>query len=267
MKSSYYNRVTALVLLAMAVGLIVAAASAVGQAQGRRSRDRSNRITRPAGSSGVRVIRSAEPNAVRVIRSVEPNAVAPDAAQAATASTPASDAAAKSEAAPSTGTTEQQDRWAAYDIIRQRNIFSRNRVAYRPPDEAAPKPVAPDPETYFVLRGVVQENNQFIAFIEDTQGGRFLRLRQNDSVARGVLKSLSLDSVEYQFGDKTITINIGSDLEGGRGAVATGEPSDYPQNSSSAAQPAETGQQSTPSGNEGDILKRLMEQRRQQLGQ
>jgi hypothetical protein len=228
MKNSCYSRVVALLSLTTAIGVMVAAA-AIGQTQGRRSRDRSNRVAR-----------SAEPNT----------------------------AARNVGGAVTTSATAPQDGLAAYDIIRQRNIFSRQRIPPRPAGEREAKPVvAPDPETFFLLRGIVQENSEFIAFIEDTQTGRVVRLRQNDSVARGVVKSLSLDSIEYQLGDKTIPVKIGFDLEGGHGTTVAGGTLDWPQNSAPAAQPAPTGQPQTPSSNEADILKRLMEQRRQQLGQ
>ena len=57
----------------------------------------------------------------------------------------------------------------------------------------------PNPESYFLLKGVVQENNQFIAFVEDKQTGSVLRLRQGDRVARGTVKSLTLDGLEYEL--------------------------------------------------------------------
>ena len=237
MKSSYSNRTIAIALLLVAgAGLMIDAGPTVGQVQGRRARDRSNRGARSAG----------------------PNAVQPDAGQ------PGSSSGAAGESVA--GAARSQDRWATYDVILRRNIFSRQRIAPRPEGEQT-QVVVPDPETYFVLRGVVQQNDEFIAFIEDTQGGRVLRLRRNDSVARGVIKSLSLDSVEYQFGDKTTAISMGSNLQGGRGAVITDEMSDWPQISVPAAQPGGTAQPQMPSGDESEILKRLMEQRRQQLGQ
>jgi hypothetical protein len=240
MKISYSNRTIAIALLMVAgAGLMIDAGPTVGLAQGRRARDRSNRDA----------------------RSAEPNPLQRDAVQTASSS------GAATESVAGAGAAQSQDRWATYNIILQRNIFSRQRIPPRPAGEAEAQAVAPDPETYFVLRGVVQQNNEFIAFIEDTQSGRVLQLRRNDSVARGVIKSLNLDSVEYQFDDKTTTVQMGSDLQGGRGAVITDEMSDWPQTSVPAAQPGGTAPPQTPSSDESDIIKRLMEQRRQQLGQ
>ena len=118
--------------------------------------------------------------------------------------------------------SEETGPWARYNVILQRNIFSRQRTAFRPRDRNSESQVVavPNPETHFVLRGIAQEDNQVIAFIEDTQGGGVLRLRQGDRVARGAIKTLSLDALEYQLEDKTISIRLGCDLEGTRAPVA-----------------------------------------------
>jgi hypothetical protein len=163
----------------------------------------------------------------------------------------------------------QDDQWAKYDIILTRNIFSRQRAApQRQEVRTEPVRALPNPEAYLLLKGVVQENGQFLAFVEDTQGGSVLRLRQGDRVARGAVKSLTLDALEYEFEGKTVPVSVGSDLEGGRGAAASEGLLDWSSLPSSAAQPT-TGPQppAAPSANEAEILKRLMEQRKQQLGQ
>jgi hypothetical protein len=141
-------------------------------------------------------------------------------------------------------------------------MFSRQRVKPLPPGEVAeerPK-VMPNPESYLLLKGVVQENGQFIAFVEDKRTGSVLRLREGDTVARGMVKSLNLDGLQYQFQDKAIPVSLGSDLEGGSGALTAGDLASF----SATAAPAGS---SAPPADEAEILKRLMEQRQQQLGQ
>jgi hypothetical protein len=136
--------------------------------------------------------------------------------------------------------------------------------------------VVPNPESHFVLKGIVQENNEFIAFIEDTQAGTVLRLRQDDRVARGAIKRLSLDEIEYQFEERTTAIKLGYDLEGRLGPVAASVAAPQPAVTAPAAQtppgaatpPAgQTPAAAPATGDEAEILKRLMEQRKQQLGQ
>jgi len=167
---------------------------------------------------------------------------------------------------------EGAGQWVRYELILQRNIFSRQRTPYRPRDKnsEAQAVVVRNPETHFFLKGVVQEDNVFIAFIEDTQSGGVLRLRQGDRVARGVIKTLSLDALEYQMEDKTISVSLGCDLEGTRGAVTLSAVDSLNawQTAAPAGQQVQTQQPTpAPSGDEAEILKRLMEQRRQQLGQ
>jgi hypothetical protein len=162
----------------------------------------------------------------------------------------------------------QDEQWAKFDIISQRNMFSRQRVPFRPQEPVVERPrVMPNPESYFLLKGVVQENGQFIAFVEDKQSGSVLRLREGDRVARGTVKSLNLDALEYQLGDKTVTVNLGLDLEGGRGAITAGDLASFSQTAAPAASGSSAGQQAAPSADEAEILKRLMEQRKQQMGQ
>ena len=163
----------------------------------------------------------------------------------------------------------QEDAWAKYDIILKRNIFSRNRQAFRPREaREEPQRVAmPNPESYYILKGIVQENNEFIAFVEDKRDGGVRQLRQGDSVARGAIKALNLDTLEYEMGDQVTTVRLGSDLEGGYGAVTSADVMEWSQTPATTAQPSQSGPQPPPSGDEAEILRRLMEQRQKQLGQ
>jgi len=164
---------------------------------------------------------------------------------------------------------EQADRWAKYDIILQRNIFSRTRVSARRAEREQQRPavVVPNPESYHLLKGVGQEDGQFIAFVEDTRSGIVLRLRQGDAAARGTVKALTLDTLEYEMEGQSVAVSIGSDLEGGQGAITAEQLMEWSQTAAPTAQPAEGSPAPAPSGDEAEILRKLMEQRRQQLGQ
>ena len=174
-------------------------------------------------------------------------------------------------AGPGQERPQQQDPWEVYKVIVERNMFSRqrgariDRLSQDRPDMRTP-PSAPNPESYYVLKGIVQENNAFIAFLEDSRGGDILRVRKGESIARGVIKALSLDSIEYQLEDRTISVTMGHDLEGGRGAVTMTQLFEWSQTSSATPQEGAT-QPSSTSGDDADILRQLMERRQQQLGQ
>ncbi len=163
---------------------------------------------------------------------------------------------------------EKPDVWATFKVIVERNMFSRQRgAAERRQRRTEERPVAvPDPESYCRLRGIVQENGTFVAFVEDTRSGETHKLGQGGAIARGSIESLDLDSIVYRLEDRTITVAIGQDLLGGRGAVTMTElmewtPLPSPSSSGAPTTPA------APSGDEADILRQLLERRKQELGQ
>jgi len=166
--------------------------------------------------------------------------------------------------------TDASDSWDTYKIVVERNMFSRQRsprVDRSRRRQVPVAPPAPDPESYVVLKGIVQEGGAFMAFLEDTQSGQILRVRQGDSVVRGKIKALTLDSIEYEFEDKTTTVTMGLNLQGGRdGTAFTGM---YELSQTSFTAPAEAASESSkpPSEDEAEILRQLMERRQQQVGQ
>lgn len=148
--------------------------------------------------------------------------------------------------------TEAQDTWARYQVILQRNIFSRQRSPLRQRRAAQARPVVTrNPESYLLLKGIVQEDGTFIAFVEDTQGNRVLRLREGDSVARGTVKNFTLDSIEYQLEDKTINVMLGRDLEGGQGTLSMNRLLELSATSSPISDPNAAPEVPTPFGRRG----------------
>lgn len=160
-----------------------------------------------------------------------------------------------------------QDSWATYQIILQRNIFSRQRGPIRQRRARTRPVVTRNPESYLLLKGIVQEDGTFFAFVENTQGSSVLRLREGDSVARGTVKNFTLDSIEYQLEDKTISIAIGRDLEGGQGTLSMNRLLELSATSSPVSDPNAVTEEPILSEDEAEILRKLMEQRKQQLGQ
>jgi len=161
-----------------------------------------------------------------------------------------------------------RDSWGTYRIVVERNMFSRQRGPRitRTRRQVPVAPPAPDPESYVVLKGIVQEDGTFIAFLEDTQSGQIRRVRQGDSVVRGKITSLTLDSIEYEFENRTTTVTMGLNLQGGiSGTTFTGM---YELTQTSPATSTGTTESSTePSEDEAEMLRQLMERRQQQVGQ
>jgi len=165
--------------------------------------------------------------------------------------------------------TSQSDSWDTYKIIVERNMFSRQRSSRvdRTRRQQAPAPPAPNPESYVILKGIVQEDGVFLAFLEDTQSGQILRVRKGDKVARGVITDMTLDSIKYQFEDRTVTVAMGYDLEGGQGTMTFSQMYELSQAYSSAPEEAAAESSSPPSEDEAEILRQLMERRQKQIGQ
>jgi hypothetical protein len=183
-----------------------------------------------------------------------------------------SDANAVNKAQPPVATERsaaEQNTWSQYQIILQRNIFSRQRGPVRQSRFERTRPVVTrNPESYLILKGIVQQDGTFIAFVEDTQSNRVLRLCEGDSVARGSVKNFTLDSIEYVLEDKTTSVTISRDLEGGQGTLSMSRLLELSATTSSSTSDPNTATEKTvPTGDEAEILRRLMEQRKQQLGQ
>lgn len=164
----------------------------------------------------------------------------------------------------------EDDLWSRFQIIVERNIFSRQRgPRQRERREEPERPrYVPTPESRIVLKGIVNLNGAFTAFFEES--GSILTLRAGDTVARGKLEALTLDHVVFQHEDQTRIVTIGQNLEGtyGSGNISYNEVMEWSQSTSTSP---DAGEAAAPTpepatGEESDILKQMMERRRQQLG-
>jgi hypothetical protein len=162
----------------------------------------------------------------------------------------------------------ERNTWASYQIILQRNIFSRQRgpIGRRTVRQQPRRTITRNPESYHILKGIVQEDGTFIAFIENTQNSTVYRLREGERVARGAVKNFTLDSIEYQLEDNTISVALGRDLEGGQGTLSLNQLMEMSATSSAVSDPNAAPTTTVTSEEEAEILKKLMEQRKQQLG-
>ncbi|MHC4646415.1 MAG: hypothetical protein ACYTBJ_13020 [Planctomycetota bacterium] len=163
------------------------------------------------------------------------------------------------------------DFWSEYGIIIEGNIFSRYRGRDAVEPRTSSNPTAeqppPQPESYFVLKGLAKEDDAFVAFFEDTRAGDMIRVRAEEPIARGKITGLTLDSAVYERDANTVSVQVGQTLEGRLASLTLTFENllEWSQKESAALNtPGDEGMQ-TPS-NEADILKKLMERRRQQIG-
>ena len=141
--------------------------------------------------------------------------------------------------------------WQDYKIIAQRNIFSRSRRSFVEKRSDGPKRISP-PESYMVLRGIVRQGNEYIAFIENTSTGKTIKAKLGDSIAKGKLKTLTLDHIEYEADDNVTKVKVGNTLLG-----------NSPDRNFTSAN--SEGDDLELSSEQSDILKRLMEKRKKEL--
>lgn len=187
----------------------------------------------------------------------------------------------------------------SYSILLERNIFSRDRRAYVPQRERPVYQAPPPPpiESTLVLTGISRQRGQPLAFIENMATGRIERHALSSPIARGRIHALTLDFLVYARESEEGTVDPNADpnapVEGKTpplppppqltkvwiGQTLMGEASTGSQaftgsiGTESFAAPTTGASQTqddstTPadSSEQSDILKRLLERRRQELG-
>jgi type II secretory pathway component PulC len=119
-----------------------------------------------------------------------------------------------------TAPSRQNDR-ERYSVLTDQNIFLKDRRSRRTATTSSERPPMTDlqrlretPEASFVLTGVVFEDGDYRAFIEDAKAGKVLRLSVGEPVARGKLTQIDIDTVAYESSGKTTVINVGTTLTG-----------------------------------------------------
>jgi hypothetical protein len=136
----------------------------------------------------------------------------------AAATIPAADPPPRSPApapAPAPAKQNYNDR---YGVLSEHNIFMQKRgIPPRPPYVPTTRTsdyTRPPAEATFVLTGIVLEEGQYRAYVEDTSTGRVIRLAVGDTVARGHVLEIAIDAIAYDLSGQGTWITIGSDLRG-----------------------------------------------------
>jgi len=131
---------------------------------------------------------------------------------------PALAASAPPPATPST----QPPQWENYRILSEQNIFLRNRA--RPmTGQYLPRPAvaAPSEDARFVLTGIIQQGDDCVAFFEDSRSGKTIQTQTGDTVGRGRLTVITLDTVHYACDGDIARITVGSNLTGAAASPRT----------------------------------------------
>ena len=145
--------------------------------------------------------------------------------------------------------------WERYEVLVERNIFSRQRGRRDRAAEGIVTPAPPPPERSVVLTGVVKQGEECTAFLEDARTGTVSKVRVGDSVLEGRVAAITMDSIDYEKDGRVAHVAMGGNLEGGGSARSAGAAS-----STTTSAPTGTAEPS-------DILERLRQRRQRELGQ
>jgi hypothetical protein len=96
---------------------------------------------------------------------------------------------------------------AEYSLLQTRSPFGRGSAQ-------GPGAGHGGPEATFIFRGAVQTGSSITAFIEDANAKNVVQMAAGQSLARGRIKSIDLDAIEYESGGNTRRIEAGQNLNG-----------------------------------------------------
>jgi type II secretory pathway component PulC len=162
--------------------------------------------------------------------------------------------------------TTSQKSYDDYKVIYERNMFSKDR---RPPQEEQQRRVRTTQVlAIYVLRGIAAQKNERVAFIEEQVSGQTMKAQVGTEVLNGRITEIGPDRVTFEENGLTRYISVGGEFGKTESTVMTTTTGEESQEAASTQtqpqtqQPAGTGS----SGDEGDILRKLMERRQSELG-
>jgi hypothetical protein len=110
--------------------------------------------------------------------------------------------------------------YSDYSVVAEKNIFLRDRsrgvrdASSRPSSSSTTQHVKAIEET-LVLTGIVFEDGEFHAYVEDTSADKVLKLAPGDNVGHGRVGQIEIDALLYQTNTKPpLWVEIGSDFTG-----------------------------------------------------
>ena len=174
-------------------------------------------------------------------------------------------AASAGGAAPASQPTSQPA-WARYEVVVERNMFSRDRGAAAPRRTETTVRARPVPGRNIVLTGIALQGEEHVAFLEDTLTGTTAETRIGEAVLGGRLTKITLDSIDYEKDGDIVTVEIGQNL--GRALSASMPASDLEETGESV-EGAAAGDQGAAGVAEDanlNLLERLRQRRQRELG-
>jgi hypothetical protein len=128
-------------------------------------------------------------------------------------------------AADSAKPVTKRDYESRYKVLTDENMFLRDRRL--PPSSRPGGPgrgvgtgddTAPggrnSTEAKLVLTGIVIEEGQYRAYVEDIPNSKVMRLAVGDAVAHGHVTAIEIDAIAYEMGTQPTWVLIGNDFRG-----------------------------------------------------
>ncbi len=157
-----------------------------------------------------------------------------------------------------------------YKAIYERNMFSKDRL---PPHQDRPQGARQTRTTtvlsIYVLRGVAAEAGRAhkFAFVEEQISGESKMAKIGTKILSGQIKDIQMNYVLFEEDGKTRKVRVGEEF----GKTSSTEMKDVTESdggdeTADAISPKEEQADEPSSGDESDLLKKLMERRKRELG-
>lgn len=155
-----------------------------------------------------------------------------------------------------------------YEVIYERNIFSKDRL---PPQQerSGPSQVRTTQVlSIYLLRGIAVNEGSRVAFIEEQVSGQTMRAQVGTAVLNGRITGIQYDRVAFEQNGQTKYVKVGGEFGKTETTVLTAAGEEPASDEKPAAvKPAASPAEKSSTGDESDILKKLMERRKNELGQ
>lgn len=158
-----------------------------------------------------------------------------------------------------------------YSILADQNMFLRDRRRRRNDFEDRRRDTPPPrrEEENYALRGVVLEDGEYRAYLENLSSYSILRLSIGDPVARGKLTQIEIDAAEYEQNGQYTWVEVGHNLTGTMATPAyspSSTPSTQPAGSSDSGAAAPAGAPIDPNDPNLTVEQKMRLRRMQQTG-
>lgn len=150
-----------------------------------------------------------------------------------------------------------------YKVIYERNVFSKDRLPPRQSESPSQQVRTTTVLSIYVLRGIAADAGRphRFAFVEEQISGESKMVGTGAKILGGRISDIQLDYVLFEENGKTRKIRVGEEFGKASSTVMT----DAAESAVNAPPNEDTANESPPT-DENELLKKLMERRKQELG-